>query len=125
MASNLAQWCGRFAVPRGRWPELVVSLLIAMALTTASRRAIGEVPSTEAKRLVAAAAQAEMAGDIPRSFALLRDAARIDPDNELARWQLGQMSLDGKWLTVEEAQHRAATDPRQAEYFSLRAKYGE
>jgi hypothetical protein len=125
MASNLARWYGRVRVISGRWPEFAASLLIPIALTPFPKAAIGDAPLAEAKRLVAAAAQAEVTGDIPHSFALLRDAARIDPENELARWQLGQMSLDGKWLTVEEAQHRASIDPRQAEYRTLRAKYGE
>ena len=72
-----------------------------------------------------AAAQAEIAGDASR---ILVAPARRDPQAiptiEIARWQLGQVQLDGKWVTVEEAQRRAAADPLQAEYRQRRAAAG-
>ncbi len=69
-----------------------------------------------ADRLVASAVDAEIQGDSGRSFALLRDAVRVDPDRLAARAQLGEIQVDGKWITVEETQRRAAADPLQAEY---------
>ncbi len=80
---------------------------------------------TTAERLVRQAQQAELEGDPARRFALLRQAVRIAPDFELARWQLGQVQVDGQWLAVEEAQRRAAADPHQGEYRERRAQYGE
>jgi hypothetical protein len=75
--------------------------------------------------LVEEAEQAAIDGDMAQRFALLREAARIDPQNQLARWQLGQLEVDGKWLTVEEAQRRTASDPKQAEYRRRRAEFDE
>jgi hypothetical protein len=82
--------------------------------------------STEtAQRLSDAARQAEIDGDSARCFELLRQAVRIAPDYQLARWQLGQIEVDGQWVAVEEAQRRAAADPKQARYQEVRKEYGE
>ena len=81
--------------------------------------------NTTAERLVEEARQAQIDGNAARSFALLREAVRVAPDYELARWQLGQVQVDGEWLAVEEAQRRAAADPRQAEYRERRQAQGE
>jgi hypothetical protein len=82
-------------------------------------------PATTADRLLTYAAQAEVGGDVARKFALLREAVRINPDDERARWQLGQVQVDGEWLAIEEAQRRAAADPRQEDYRRLRDEYGD
>jgi hypothetical protein len=78
-----------------------------------------------AERLVEEARQAELQGDTARQFALLRKAVRFAPDYDFARWQLGQLKVDDKWVTVENAQRTAAGNPKLAEYRQLRAKYGE
>jgi hypothetical protein len=75
--------------------------------------------------LVAEAQEAEAAGDTDKRYRLLREAVRIAPDYELARWQLGQMQVDGRWVSVEEAQRRAAADPKQSEYVNFRAQAGD
>jgi hypothetical protein len=80
---------------------------------------------TTAEALVEEAEQAAKDGDVARRFALLREAVRINPEFQLARWQLGQVQVDGKWLTVEEAQRRTAADPKQGEYRERRAELGE
>ncbi|HJQ79816.1 MAG TPA: polymorphic toxin-type HINT domain-containing protein [Lacipirellulaceae bacterium] len=80
---------------------------------------------TTAEGLVEEAGEAAIDGDTARQFALLREAVRTDPQYQLARWQLGQVEVDGKWLTVEEAQRRTASDPDQAEYRRRRAEFGE
>ncbi|MCI0332176.1 MAG: HINT domain-containing protein [Planctomycetes bacterium] len=80
---------------------------------------------TTAERLVASARQAEIDGDTEKCYRLLREAVRVVPDFTLARWQLGQMQVDGQWLAVEEAQRRAAADPKQAQYRELRQSHGE
>ena len=78
-----------------------------------------------AEGLVEQAEKAAVDGDTARQFALLREAVRIDPQYQLARWQLGQVEVDGKWITVEEAQRRTASDPKQAEYRRRRAEFDE
>ena len=99
--------------------------LLLTVTSTAPARAANDAARVEAERLVAAAAQAEIAGDPARHLSLLHEAVGSDPDNKLARWQLGEMQVDGKWLPIEEAQHRAATDPLQGEYRQLRDTAGK
>ena len=94
---------------------------IALGAMLTAPVAMADAPAKpEAERLVAAAAQAKVAGDAAKAIALLHEAVRSDPENQLARWQLGQVNVDGKWLSVEEAQRRAAADPRQGEYTKRR-----
>lgn len=88
-----------------------------------SAKAADAPAQAEAQRLVAAAVQAELAGDVGY-LSLLHAAVRSDPDNKVARWQLGQLQVDGQWVSAEEAQRRAAADPLQAEYRELRAAAG-
>jgi hypothetical protein len=75
----------------------------------------------EVSRLFSQVAEAEVKGDSAKSRALLRDIVRIDPENELAHWQLGEVQVDQTWIAAEEAQRRAAADPLQAEYRERRA----
>jgi hypothetical protein len=87
--------------------------------------ATADASKAEAQRLVAAAVQAAISGDSTQSFKLFHDAIRVDPDNQLARWQLGELKIDGRWVSAEEAQRRAAVDPRQAEYRDRRKADGD
>src|SRR5262249_20496044 len=71
---------------------------------------------TTAEQLIDQAGQAKADGQSALAYALLHRVVRIDPDNALARWQLGQVQVDREWVSVEEAQRRAETDPRQEKY---------
>ena len=51
--------------------------------------------------------------------------SRIDPENQLATWQLGQVKVDKQWMAVEEAQRRASADPLQDEYRERRTAAGD
>jgi hypothetical protein len=103
----------------------VIGIFGAWAISGRAARGTEAQVNSTAERLVDEARQAELAGDTPRYFSLLRQAVRSAPNYELARWHLGQMQVDGEWLAVEEAQHRAAVNPRQAEYRDLRKAQGE
>src|SRR5215213_1649860 len=108
----------------GQWlaPALVAAIIFTLVGET-----FGVMPHStkpDGERLVAAAMQADISGEVLKSFALLHDAIRIDPENQLARWQLGQIKVDKQWLTVEEAQRRASADPLQTEYRDRRAAAG-
>jgi hypothetical protein len=106
-----------------RWTVAALSLLCILA---ASERARGNDKSdTSADRLLGYAADAAVEGDVARQFALLREAVRQTPDDRRARWQLGQVQVDGEWLAVEEAQRRAAADPMQEDYRRLRDEHGD
>lgn len=98
---------------------LATSLIFGRALAA---EAVSTAVETE--RLVAAAAKAEIAGDTSRSASQLRDAVRIDPENRLAHWQLGEILVDKNWVKAEDAQRRAANDPRQVEYKERRKAAG-
>jgi hypothetical protein len=80
--------------------------------------------NTAAARLVDQAREAELKGDTARQFAWLREAVRLAPDYQAARWQLGQLEVEGEWLAVEEIQRRAAINPKQSFYRQLRAEQG-
>ena len=115
---------GVFAGWHACHPRWLISLFMWTALAGMATAAANDAAQAEAQRLVVAAAQAEIAGDASRFLSLLHDALRSDPDNQIARWQLGQVQFDGKWVTVEEAQRRAAADPLQAEYRQRRTAAG-
>jgi hypothetical protein len=55
-------------------------------------------------------------------LSLLHEALGSDPDKKLARWQLGEVKMDDKWVSVEEAQRLAAADPLLAKYRESAAK---
>ncbi len=80
---------------------------------------------TQADRLVDQAAAAKIGGNEARAFALLHEAVNTDPNDSLARWQLGQVKVDGQWLNIEESQRRAEADPREAKYRERRQALGE
>lgn len=85
-----------------------------------------ERPSpSEVRRLLVDAERAELDGDSVRREALLRDALAIDADCKLARWQLGQIEIDGEWQSVSDVQRQTAADPRSAEYIALRNQFGQ
>ena len=92
---------------------LHASIFIGTAVLTASfladpasgvdRSSAGKkVGNTAAARLVDQAREAELEGDTAQQFALLREAVRLAPDYQAARWQLGQLEVDGEWLAAEE-----------------------
>jgi hypothetical protein len=84
-----------------------------------------DAAKAKAEQLVSAAVQAELNGDFSRSFALLHEALRADPENKLAHWQLGEIKINNQWVAAEETQRRATADPLQAEYRERRKQSGD
>ena len=105
-------------------PFLSVALAIGRPAGVCAATSSGG-SATSTQRLVADALKAEAAGESARRRALLDEAVRAEPNNDLARWSRGELRNDGEWLPVEAAQQAAATDPRHLEYFALRADYGD
>lgn len=99
---------------------LSTAFCLSFAVATPETAADQNMPS-ESERLVAAAVQAEVAGDIGQYLTLLQAAVRSDPNNKVPRWQLGQVQVGKDWVPAEEAQRRSANDPLQAEYRQRRA----
>ena len=85
------------------------AMLFAAWMATAAFGGDRQAP-VAAERLIERAQRAELSGDTAQRFRWLREAVRLAPDYELARWQLGQVAVDGEWLAVEEGQRRAASD---------------
>ncbi len=73
-----------------------------------------------AERLVHEALSAELSGNGSRRTELLNEALAADPNCRSARWQLGYVLVDGKWLTLAEADKRFASDHNLAEYHRRR-----
>lgn len=99
-------------VTAGVW--MVVAL--AGPLSADSRAIVKTTPD----RLVDEAGQAKTDGNSALAYALLREVVDISPENSLARWQLGQVKVGDEWLSIEEAERRAAADPLQAKYLKRR-----
>lgn len=93
--------------------------LLALWVSLPVQAADTPAPS-EARQLVAAAVQAEVAGVPSQYSSLLQLASRSAPDNKLAHWLLGQVQISGKWISVEEAERRAAHDPLLSDYHERR-----
>ena len=125
MASHGIQRLHNFHFERAWRVAWIASALITTILAYAANAGGNEATPTTAERLVEEASQARNGGNTARYFELLRAAVRLAPDYSLARWQLGQVQVDGDWLAVEEAQRRAAANPRQGEYRELRKAHGE
>jgi Pretoxin HINT domain len=103
----------------------IISATTILLLAGQALAASTQITPTTAERLVEQADRAAVDGDMARRFALLREAVRLDPEYQLARWQLGQVQVGGEWLAVEEAQRRAAANPREADYRRRRSEYGD
>jgi hypothetical protein len=98
-------------------------LVVALAgpLSADSRAVVKSTPD----RLVDEAGQAKTDGNSALAYALLREAVDISPESSLARWQLGQVKVGDEWLSIEEAERRAAADPLQAKYLKRRESANE
>jgi hypothetical protein len=73
-------------------------------------------PSQPAHDLVQAALEKELAGDNATRSTLLRQAVEESPDNPAAHWQCGEVRVQGKWQSIDEAEKAAHFDKRLADY---------
>jgi hypothetical protein len=103
----------------------VICAFIGQAVAATKEPTKSNSAKAEANHLVAEAVKAEVAGDTSARYGLLHDAIRIDPDNALAHWHLGEVRLGDQWVSIEESQRRAASDPRQTEYRQVRKSEGD
>ena len=66
--------------------------------------------------LVQAALGSEATGDNHGRAENLQKAVSQSPQDAATHWQLGQVWIDGQWLTPDQAQKIAAGDKRLAQY---------
>jgi hypothetical protein len=78
-------------------------------------------PTAELVRL---ALENEVAGRAKERDVLLREALAQTPDDASARWQAGQVSMGGQWLSPADVARAARQDRRLAQYARLRDTAG-
>jgi hypothetical protein len=98
---------------------LLGSIAVPHVIATVIGKEADVAPSAE--QLVADALRAEIDGNSAKRRVLLSVAIDAQPEFAPARWQSGQVMVDGRWKTVPESQAAAATNPARAQYKSLRS----
>jgi hypothetical protein len=125
MSFGLLSRCRKYATFRVRPASLIAGILLAAGWAGFAAARDQDVGPTAAEQLIGEAGRAKADGQPALAYSLLHQVVRIAPENSLARWQLGQVKVDGEWLSVEESQRRAEADPRQAKYREHKAAAGE
>src|SRR5262245_17527853 len=108
--------CRGFATKRAWIATIVAGYLFGLGTAGFALADSRDRSPTTADQLIDQAGRAKADGQSALAYALLHQVVRIEPDNALARWQLGQVEVDREWVSVEEAQRRAEADPRQVKY---------
>lgn len=105
---------------------LVVGAVLAPAPLAGGKDAPANLAAdVAAQALVEQALEAEIAGDAARRAELLAAAVAADPRNELARWQRGEIKVNGLWKPLAEAERESRRDARLLEYGALRDSLGD
>jgi pretoxin HINT domain-containing protein len=76
--------------------------------------------AAEAKRQVAAALRAEVAGDNQQREKLLASALNASPELAEANWHLARVHTGGQWLSLEDAERESLHDAQLQDYRKLR-----
>jgi hypothetical protein len=108
--------CRNFATKCAWVATVVAAFLSGPGVANVSFADSRDCAPTSAKQLIHRAGKAKADGRAAVAYALLRQVVRLEPDNSLAHWQLGQVRIDHAWVSIEEAQRRAEADPRQERY---------
>lgn len=105
--------------------DLLRGVGIALFLTLASMPGVAKEPSApemKAAELVTKALHAELHGDAEQRELLLQQATKIAPKYAPARWQLGQVSHQGKWMPVAEVARETQASETYTQYRELRKR---
>jgi hypothetical protein len=73
-------------------------------------------PASPADHYVREALAAELDGDEARRDELLAQSLLADPNCRSARWQSGNVSVEGKWMTTDDAAAKFSADRNLTEY---------
>lgn len=117
--------CRGFATKCGWIATVVAGFLLGLGTFVAARADSHRRSSANAEQLIDQAGKAKADGQSALAYALLHHVVQIEPDNALAHWQLGQVRIDGAWVSAEEAQRRAEADPRQEKYRDRKEAAGD
>jgi hypothetical protein len=103
------------------WIRSFASLVLTCVLVGHYAYATNTTPAKgETQPLVTEAVKAEIAGDNARYLALLQQALAGDSDSDRIHWRLGEIEKNGKWMSAEDLQREAASDPVEADYLKRR-----
>lgn len=96
-------------------------LLISVCIVDAD-----EAATNEAEKLVQRALAAELDGNSDERDELLVAAIQADPSYAPARWHSGQIlsgdeNSEQKWLSIDDAEQKAAADPLLTKYVEMRS----
>lgn len=97
--------------------------VVLAAETSSARKA--KSPAAAADSLVETALLAELENDAAGRDLYLAEALETDGEHAAARWQQGQIKVDGAWLTIDEAVDRGDQRRRLKEYRRLREAMGD
>jgi hypothetical protein len=106
---------------------LALGVGVGVLLVAAVRPAIAKEPRVaekDAAELVAKALDAELRGDREQRQRLLEQALKVAPAYSPARWQLGQVSHEGKWSPVDAVARELQGSEKYAQYRELRKATG-
>lgn len=86
------------------------------ALTGVAWAGPAQQAKSPAAPLFEQALRADADGQTKLRADLLREALRLDPEFQLARWHLGQVFFQGKWRSILNVGQLVSHDPRWQEY---------
>lgn len=91
---------------------LSAALTLLLGISNHALAAEAKLPAkpNDAQALVTQALQAELDGRMAEREDLLQQAIKLDPNFAPARWQLGQVRVDGNWIGAADAASRPSPD---------------
>lgn len=103
------------------WPAVLVWVCVPVLGCTAFASA-GERSVSAAEEMTAAALRAAMEDpdEGERRSELLREVTKAHPDFPLARWHLGQVQIEGRWMSIERAERSLKQDEARLQFTQLR-----
>ncbi|MEL6106705.1 MAG: polymorphic toxin-type HINT domain-containing protein [Planctomycetota bacterium] len=100
------------------------SRLLCFSCTLCLFLAVGEAHANDAASFAREAMRAEVEGDTERRRELLSRALTQDADARSARWQMGHLQRDGRWLPISDAETLNTVDKHAEAYGEMRDRCG-
>jgi hypothetical protein len=106
-----------------RYVTITFSVGIVCAACALAAVASPQTTGSRSDQLVDQALQLKLPSDSAQRRELLNEAVKADPDNQRARWQLGQVQRDGKWIDYKSVPNELSTDDAIREYRDIRSRF--
>ena len=101
------------------------ALLLTPASLSAGFTRAADSTAERAQHLVQEALHLRVYGDNASSEKLLRQAVDVDPNCDTARWHLGMVFQDGRWVEAEQMNVESAESEALGEYYRIRESFRE